>query len=173
MKSIADFLFNIRLFFAKVIARILGREFVRVGRCNQCGSCCQRVSLFVDGRQLKTLKEFEEVCQVFPEYRRFYVVDDSDPEELLFTCGFLGEGNICRDYRNRPLICRRYPSPGILKKGGYLMPGCGYRFVEVRGFRTILERAIDAGPLLDNEACDGEEWSDEDAGGRKSESAPG
>lgn len=141
--AIGSFPANFILSVRKAIARLLGRSYIRIGRCNNCGSCCRLVSLFVDGRHVATDEDFADVCQVFPEYQRFYVAGLDPQGQPVFTCKYLNDRNYCTDYKNRPHICRKYPGPGIFLKGGRLMPGCGYQLIPVSDFGKMLSKKME------------------------------
>ena len=60
----------------------------------------------------------------------------------------LDEDNTCRDYDNRPSICRTYPSEAMLRRGGKLLDGCGYRVVPKTPFARVLAREVMRGKRL-------------------------
>jgi hypothetical protein len=139
--KIGSFFENIIIEVRKFLARLKGKPFIRVGKCNQCGTCCRLLTLFVDGKQLSTAEEFQHAREVFPEYWRFYASHMDEEGRLLYTCSFLREDNTCNDYQARPHICRKYPTSGILYQGGKLVPQCGFNFIPTKDFQEDLERS--------------------------------
>lgn len=127
----------------KLIYRLMGKSYIREGKCNQCGACCTMILLFNQGKIVKNEEEFEQLKDVFPEYERFYIRGRHPDGNPLFTCKFLGDDGKCKDYQNRPLICREYPNEKILQTGGILVSTCGFRFVPVRDFNKVFDREME------------------------------
>ena len=127
----------------KFVSRLMGKSYIREGKCNQCGACCTMIVLFNHGKPIKDEEEFEQMKEVFPEYERFYIRGRHESGNILFTCKYLGENGKCEDYRNRPMICRDYPNEQILRSGGILVSTCGFRFIPVRDFDKIFNQAIE------------------------------
>ena len=66
-----------------------------------------------------------------------------DETGLLFACKNLDEETkMCKVHKRRAKICRDYPMEEILKMGGTLAEGCGYKFEPIEKFRDILDKAI-------------------------------
>ena len=123
-------------------ARLLGRKYMRKGRCAGCGSCCTNISI-KDGRKVvSSVEQFELLQQKYPEYRMFKVLSVED-DVLTFKCLFLDEeSGRCTNYKHRPPICRNYPNEIIFKLGGTLAETCGFEFEPVKKFDAFLEEAM-------------------------------
>lgn len=126
----------------KKIAKLLGKSYIRTGKCNQCGSCCTMILLLTQGALIDSKEEFEQLKEVFPEYERFYIRCRDEAGHLLFTCKYLGENRTCGDYKGRPLICRQYPNEELFRKGGILVSDCGYNFIPVEDFADVLKETM-------------------------------
>ncbi|MCD4785939.1 MAG: YkgJ family cysteine cluster protein [Candidatus Eremiobacteraeota bacterium] len=127
----------------KLIYRLMGKSYIREGKCNQCGACCTMILLFNQSKLVKNEEEFEQLKEVFSEYERFYIRGKNPSGNPLFTCKYLGDGGECKDYKNRPLICRDYPNEEILRTGGILVSTCGFRFVPVKDFDKVFDREME------------------------------
>ena len=70
--------------------------------------------------------DFEELTKKDPAYKRFFVVSKDEQGYLQFSCSHYDFDCGCRDYPNRPVICKKYPSKSLSLHGGKLIRGCGY-----------------------------------------------
>lgn len=78
--------------------------------CLSCGNCCRSLQIVVDDADIRrlatrlgmTAREFSRKYVAVGEGRTKYF-RDSPP------CPFLGEGNACTVYEDRPQACRDYP----------------------------------------------------------------
>ena len=50
------------------------------------------------------------------------------------------EKKLCKDHKNRPPICRNYPSEEIFKMGAQLQSDCGYSFEPIEKFYEVFEK---------------------------------
>ncbi|MBD3671069.1 MAG: YkgJ family cysteine cluster protein [Gammaproteobacteria bacterium] len=113
------------------------------GTCNQCGVCCRNLTLY-DGKSLiRDHADFEALCRKRPDYQRFRLSRIDEVEQIAyFHCTQLGEDNRCRDYENRPRICRIYPNPQMFRHGARLPAECSYEIAPESSFDAILTQTI-------------------------------
>ncbi len=104
-----------------ILSGILDQIFVRSGKCNQCGSCCNNAMLMINGQAITTRDEFENLCLQKPEYRK-WVFKEMKDGKMFFACSMITKENTCGDYSNRFYICKAYPNSGSL-----IPEHCGYR----------------------------------------------
>ena len=102
------------------------------------------IVLVSEGGIIRTEEEFNQLKDVFPEYRRFQKREKDEDGLLRFTCKYVGEDNCCHDYYGRPQICRDYPNEELFIKGGIIASGCGYRFIPVEDFQKILDKELES-----------------------------
>jgi hypothetical protein len=77
--------------------------------CLTCGNCCKTLQIVVDDRDIRRLANR---LQLSPKaFRQRYVATAEDGVQHFATspCPFLGEGNACRVYDDRPQACRDFP----------------------------------------------------------------
>nr|WP_320114876.1 YkgJ family cysteine cluster protein [uncultured Desulfuromonas sp.] len=121
--------------------RLTGKELILTGKCRQCGACCRRLQLEQGRRWLRSPRAFKRLVRDHPEFDRFEICGRDSQGLLVFNCTLLGADNRCRDYDNRPQLCRDFPHKGIFFCGGALPPGCGYSLSEGISFDTHLRNA--------------------------------
>ena len=77
--------------------------------CEACnGKCCRYVAVEIDTPETK--EDFDDI-KWFVSHKNVNVYVDEDGDwhvEFITPCEFLGEGNKCMNYKNRPKICRDY-----------------------------------------------------------------
>ena len=93
---------------------ILKRKYYRVGSCNACGRCCQKI--YVKHKQvIQTEEEFEQLRKMHPFYTYLKIID-KDETGLVFECENLDKNtHKCKIHKNRPGICRRYPQEEVFE----------------------------------------------------------
>lgn len=73
---------------------------------------------------------------LYPKYKRFYIKGKDKDGNFIFACKYVDENGHCTDYKNRLLMCKRYPAKRV-----YFNPklheGCGY-YVEKKDFKDYL-----------------------------------
>lgn len=140
LKKIRSFsLFGLfRYFFLK----LRGKSILVAGSCRGCGTCCRNISL--EGRDgwLRLEKNFREIYEQYPEYKRFEVVGKDSQGFLLFSCNWCTPQGTCLNYEERLGLCRKFPESSLVFAGGQLPDNCGYRFTEVVPFETILSKEL-------------------------------
>lgn len=124
-------------FFA---SKILGRKYIRTGKCKSCGRCCQRIYVRHSKNIIKNEEEFERLKPQHFFYGYLNVID-KDESGLVFECTKLNkETGKCTAYRHRALICRQYPMEEIFMMGGIITENCGFKFVPIESFEEVLNK---------------------------------
>lgn len=120
---------------------ILRRKYYRVGACNCCGKCCQKI--YVKHHSIiQTEAEFERLKKMHSFYTYLKVID-KDETGLVFECENLDkETNKCKIHKKRPGICRRYPQEEVFAMGGTLSDSCGYKLIPVESFEEVFEKVL-------------------------------
>lgn len=118
---------------------VLNRKYYRVGSCNACGRCCQKI--YVKHKELiQTEEEFEKL-KTMHEFYTYLTVIDKDETGLVFECKNLDkETNKCKIHKHRPGICRRYPQEELFGMGGNLADHCGYKLIPIESFEEVFEK---------------------------------
>lgn len=118
---------------------VLKRKYYRVGSCNACGRCCQKI--YVKHRNIiQTEEEFEKL-KTQHEFYTFLKVVDKDETGLVFECENLDkETKKCKIHKKRPEICRRYPQEELFGMGGTLAEHCGYKLVPIESFEEVFDK---------------------------------
>lgn len=123
------------------LLNILKKKYIKEGKCNGCGKCCQNI--YVNhGKKgfIQTEEEFLILRFRHSFYRGLSIVG-KDELGLLFKCKHLDlKTNKCKIHFFRPPICRNYPMEDIFKMGGILAPECGYSFRPIESFDDILNK---------------------------------
>jgi len=124
--------------------KILKRNYYRFGKCKQCGCCCENIYVRHGGNVIKTEEEFENIKNndSYTFYKHIEIIDKDD-FGLIFSCKkFDKNKRLCTDHKNRPSICRNYPSEEIFKMGAQLQSDCGYSFEPIEKFSEILKKTF-------------------------------
>ena len=134
----ANFLSNVKKFF---YLKILGKKYYRKGECLKCGRCCKNIYVKHGKGFISDEKLFNRLKPLHPFYFDLEIIG-KDETGLLFACKNLDEATmLCKIHDRRAKICRDYPMEEILKMGGTLAEGCGYRFEPIEKFAEILNKA--------------------------------
>ena len=101
-------------------------RWIRIGKCNQCGNCCQEIYLSMTPAQTRsrlfTRIAVKWICWLFD----FILLRVDYPHQaLVFTCKHLTAEGKCANYRWRPNVCRNYPLVDYFTEPRFL-PGCGF-----------------------------------------------
>ena len=99
------------------------------GECKKCGKCCRYMYSF----DTYTEKEFKIMQFIFPAYKRFYIRGRDEYGNLIFACKLVSEDGLCKDYKHRLPMCRKYPKR-FIDFPAILHDGCGYK-VEKKNFK--------------------------------------
>jgi len=147
MKLIADLwsrLKDSRLYFILFEKRF--PRFKVEGACKMRGDCCKSLILTYRGQPVRSQRQFRKLLKEHPEYEMFIQHEKKyDDGYFRYSCSKLGEDNKCCIHPERPDICRKYPDPWMIKMGGGLLPGCGYRIVPEESFEEVLQAKIKKG----------------------------
>lgn len=122
--------------------KLKGKELMISGSCEGCGSCCNTINLQTERGWVRSQKEFEEVCDRYPEYNRFSVIGKDEQGFLQFSCNWVTDEGLCKDYENRLLICKKFPDKSLHFCGGGLPRQCGYSIDAVVPFHKVLQKEI-------------------------------
>jgi len=127
---------KINKFFA---SKILGRKYTRAGKCNACGRCCKEIYVRHSSHVIKDEEEFLRLKPNHFFYSYLKVTGKTDIG-LVFECTKLDKDKgICTAYKNRALICRKYPQEELLAMGGELSEGCGYELIPIKSFEDVFK----------------------------------
>ncbi|MFC2140327.1 YkgJ family cysteine cluster protein [Candidatus Auribacterota bacterium] len=111
-----------------------------IGLCHTCGKCCDNLILVHKGKPIKEMSQFDDLVRKRPFYNYFkFIYRDKKVGFLYFSCSKLGEDKKCTVYENRPAICCNYPQKHIVKYGGRLLSGCGFKIVSKKSFAQVLQ----------------------------------
>ena len=122
-----------------IFLHILKRKYYRVGKCNACGRCCQKIYVKHKG-VIQTEEEFNRLRLLHPFYAGLKVID-KDETGLVFECTHLDkETKKCKIHKKRPGICRRYPQEELFLMGGTLAEHCGYRLEPIESFEEVFDK---------------------------------
>ncbi|MBR5304099.1 MAG: YkgJ family cysteine cluster protein [Candidatus Gastranaerophilales bacterium] len=122
--------------------KILKRKYYRLGKCAQCGCCCENIYVRHQGKVIQTQEEFEEIIKTdnYSFYKHISIINKDD-FGLVFSCDkFDKEKRLCTDHKNRPSICKNYPSEEIFSFGAQLQDKCGYKFEPIIPFFEIYQK---------------------------------
>ena len=118
---------------------ILRRKYYRIGKCAECGRCCQKI--YVKHRNvIQTEEEFKKLQFLHPFYTYLKIIG-KDETGLIFECINLDkETHKCKIHKKRPGICRRYPQEELFSMGGTLAEHCGYKMIPIQSFEEVFEK---------------------------------
>ena len=122
--------------------KILKKRYYRFGKCAKCGACCENIYVRHNGKIIKTQEKFENIKKTdsYSFYHHISIIS-KDEFGLIFECNkFDKEKRICKNHKNRPAICRNYPSEEIFSFGAQLQDKCGYRFEPIEQFGEIFQK---------------------------------
>ena len=102
--------------------------FYIAGACQHSGFCCQKLSIFKEGKRINTQRQFEKLCQKDTVFKRFIPIAEKEAK-LQFNCSCLLPNNWCRDHDNRPALCRNYPASNFIENLPFY-EGCGYKVIK-------------------------------------------
>lgn len=130
VKSIALFIYYIRLRFHRAQARRRGNiRYELGGACDCSGSCCE-----APGIQVGPVTWYLPVVRrIFLRWQRsvngFELVDtDLSDRGFIFRCShFDRETRRCDSYESRPGMCRDYPRVLLEQANPEFFPSCGFK----------------------------------------------
>ncbi len=113
------------------------------GSCQKTGKCCQNLILIDRGKPVRTLKTFSTLVKREPYHKMFVPREELDSAgRLRFTCTNLTDDHRCSIYDKRPSMCKTYPEPTMIKMGGKLLSGCGFRLVYEKNFEKFVDENL-------------------------------
>ena len=77
--------------------------------CLTCGNCCKTLQIVVDDKDIARLARRQGVSPQAFAKQYVGVAPDGVKHFLSTPCSFLGEGNACTVYEDRPQACRDFP----------------------------------------------------------------
>lgn len=103
--------------------------------CVRCGDCCRAVAFCASLEQIQEDKNFPGRDFILKHWRPVKAPDRKMNTEMSdvvfqsfrwFVCDlFDGTTNLCTDYQNRPVFCRRYPTE-FHKPSDLISEKCGF-----------------------------------------------
>ncbi len=122
--------------------KILKKKYYKTGSCALCGACCKNIYIRHKDSVIKTTEEFEKIkLEDSDSFYKHISIIGQDEFGLVFACDkYDKEKKLCSDHKNRPSICRNYPSEEIFSYGAKLNPNCGYKFESIEKFDEIFAR---------------------------------
>ncbi|MFH0701926.1 MAG: YkgJ family cysteine cluster protein [bacterium] len=135
INNLSSVYFKFEKFF---ISKILGRKYIRTGKCKSCGRCCQEIYVRHSSHIIKNEEEFNRLKNQHFFYSYLKIIGKTETG-LVFECTKLDkEKDVCTVYKHRALICRQYPQEEIFMMGGIISEECGYKFVPINSFEETL-----------------------------------
>jgi len=137
----------------RMVSSIFPRRWKRVGFCLKCGKCCETPHLIIPFYIYK----MKPIFYLYLTYNRvinkfYYVKYHEELHQAEFICGnFDPDTRLCRDYHNRPIFCRNYPSIDTWFRRPDFIEGCGYRPVNRETERISLKFIKEDGLLTEEE----------------------
>ena len=84
--------------------------------CKGCNLCCTHVTVEID--EPKTKEDYGEIIwMLMHENVIVYIDDDGWNVEFKTQCKSLDKNNLCKIYKDRPIICRNYNQDECVKYG--------------------------------------------------------
>ncbi len=124
--------------------KILKRRYYRLGKCARCGACCENIYVRHKSKVIETQEEFEKI-KAIDNYSFYHHINIIGKDEfgLVFECQkFDKEKRLCKDHKNRPSICKNYPSEEIFQMGAQLCDKCGFKFEPIEKFDEVFKRVL-------------------------------
>lgn len=123
-----------------ILSKILGKYYMRTGKCKGCGQCCTHIYVKHFKHVLKEEKEFKRLQYLHKFYSDLKIIG-KDELGLIFECTNLDpETKKCKIHFWRPGICRRYPQEELFSMGGTLSDSCGYKMEPIVKFKEIYDK---------------------------------
>ena len=145
VKRLALWSFDLDLLVYRGLGRLRGRErFVLGGLCRRCAKCCEAPAIRV-GRLVWFLPTARRLFLWWQRQVNGFELASLDvgARAFVFRCThFDWETRSCDSYDSRPGMCRDYPRNLMAQPNPELLPGCGYRAVDVRGDAMV--RALES-----------------------------
>lgn len=121
-------------------SKILGRKYMRRGKCKSCGKCCTGIHIRHAKNFIKDEEEFEKLKKLHYFYNFLEIVEKNELG-LVFACTKLDrETGKCTVYNQRAVLCRTYPQEDIFMLGGIISEECGFYFEPIHSFEEVFEK---------------------------------
>lgn len=119
-------------FLAKFVPKKVSYEIQ--GECLRCAKCCR----YMFCKDLSSEHEFAFLQFIYPEYRRFKIAGKDEFGNFVITCTLIDKDNLCPVHKDRPGVCKKYPSKKVGNKG-ILHKSCGFLIKPEKTFKEFLE----------------------------------
>ncbi len=104
-----------------------------------CGRCCEKIYVKHGKQVLQDEEHFYKLRKMHKFYESLDLMG-KDENGLIFACKNLDkETRKCKIHSRRAGICRKYPQEEIFKMGGDMARSCGYKFVPIFSFESVME----------------------------------
>jgi len=132
---------NLHLEFIKFLnLKILGKKYLRTGKCKACGKCCHGIHVRHSKHLIKDEEEFEKLKEQHYFYNYLEIIDKNE-WGLIFACTKVHpETGKCTVYSKRARICKVYPQEELFMMGGEISEDCGYSFVPIQSFEEVFKK---------------------------------
>lgn len=123
-------------------SKILGKRYIKLGKCKACGKCCKGIHVRHSKHLIKNEEEFEKLKKQHFFYNYLEVVEKNDLG-LVFTCNKVHpDTGKCTVYKYRALICKVYPQEELFMMGGIISEDCGFSFEPIYSFEKVFKKII-------------------------------
>jgi hypothetical protein len=129
-----------------ILYNILGKKYIRQGKCKECGRCCQSIYVRHSRHVISDEEEFEKLKNQHFFYSYLKIVDKNETG-LVFECKKLDKTTgKCTAYKQRASICRNYPQEEVFMMGGTISAECGFNFTPIQSFEEVLKKVSKGTP---------------------------
>lgn len=134
---------KIEIFLKRLWHKLIGKKpsYLRVGKCLQCGRCCKRIGLLIEGKRISDISDFDLLKEQEPCYSIFEPSGVFEDGTIIFSCS-KQKDNLCTIHDDRPEICRDYPDLYLMYSGVELIDDCGYVLVPPYDFDEIFRNEM-------------------------------
>jgi len=143
MKKVINCFKNLHKKFKKFLAlKILGKKYLRTGKCKACGKCCKEIYVRHSNDIIKDEEEFERLKGLHFFYNYLEVIDKNETG-LVFACTKVHpDTGKCTAYKKRALLCRMYPEEEVFMMGGHISEECGFSFEPIQSFEEVFQKVV-------------------------------
>ena len=126
--------------------KILRKTYYRVGSCNMCGRCCEKIYV-KHGKRVIDDEDFFNKLKTMHNFYDGLTCIGKDETGLIFRCNHLDqETRKCKIHKKREKICRDYPQEELFSFGGTMGEDCGYKFVPIISFDEVMAKVSKSEP---------------------------
>jgi len=113
------------LIMQKLAKKIIRPPYRQTGGCKKRGACCHYILMIKFPPPLSWIFHFWHT-QINGFYRRSKRIYYSNSKPVIvYGCRYLNKDGSCKNYRFRPMICRKYPNIESFSEP-HIMKGCGF-----------------------------------------------